>query len=1010
MRKFYALLAAAVTAFAAVAITAPSATLAEFQPNPPGAIQLSDGDNLAAARLTKAPAPLTVARKAAGEDTRWGEWTEAGRTSFPDELITFCERISSNVNSEFPEFEQPFAVDLRTSLDDPAVAQLRFRDVFNNVDIVFDLDPESGTIVCSAAPTGIPINVGYPSYNDQFLFNARGIYFAATKRIVLNTVFFLVTGDVGYSAPVPQTLVMEGAPEFRFSVPESAFISSEAFETTVTVDRSEMVAWSRVVNFENSMTAKDLNEYYKLQPDYAVNIYADYTGDRFKVQPFDGFSAIYSSYLVIPFGADNHPLGGYVRCAVYHNHDYHHGVIDWRSLGTGTLKENQAYWGFSDGAERPSEYSHFSSQAQIEISADGTMICVKNPFGPSHPAYGSMNRNTAAGDEDFYMIFDVSDPSRVYVPDALTGMCDSDGHQLRYHNIPARMMFNEGTTQDFIDNREHNLWGKYADKRVIIPVSAMDGYAYGDYDIVLELPGYIDYDITAAGEFSVTDGTYRFPLTYVSPNLASVDYALVPQAVYDQDRNFPERLAKRIAERDPALTVYSAPTNGAASLSVSIPDEGVPYGNSVFIATGRDAQGGYHRAAVVKDIGKARPLDQWRKAGFVKVSDDLIAPIFGSSTPKTFTVELLENPDLNGVYLLADYYKKLIGCYGWEEKGFDAASADPLVLDLRGEYPYLTHDLSGGMCTREMRMGINLPASETQIYQPRLMNAYDYYDSTGNLGTIVRDGEGSVRAVSFADALVCVLYNAIDNSRIGIWHAYYTWIDFTYDVTKDPDIFDNWKPYGKVSVTENIISDIVAPGSEGSCEASVFAHPTLENIYCVTEIFNRMPWNAGEDMEFSGNDGYPFVINATDPSKVHVSPYYTGERSGITWFTGWTQGGIALNLCLMANAIDEGALVGDHDPNDFVGSYDASAGEFNLDNCFMGALGSTLLDIPAVPKFRVKFIPAAVDEAGVAEAEVVAVEYYSVDGRRLSAPAEGSMTIRRRVFSDGTAATDKLFR
>lgn len=98
MRKFYALLAAAVTAFAAVAITAPSATLAEFQPNPPGAIQLSDGDNLAAARLTKAPAPLTVARKAAGEDTRWGEWTEAGRTSFPDELITFCERISSNVN------------------------------------------------------------------------------------------------------------------------------------------------------------------------------------------------------------------------------------------------------------------------------------------------------------------------------------------------------------------------------------------------------------------------------------------------------------------------------------------------------------------------------------------------------------------------------------------------------------------------------------------------------------------------------------------------------------------------------------------------------------------------------------------------------------------------------------------------------------------------------------------------------------------------------------------------
>lgn len=41
--------------------------------------------------------------------------------------------------------------------------------------------------------------------------------------------------------------------------------------------------------------------------------------------------------------------------------------------------------------------------------------------------------------------------------------------------------------------------------------------------------------------------------------------------------------------------------------------------------------------------------------------------------------------------------------------------------------------------------------------------------------------------------------------------------------------------------------------------------------------------------------------------------------------------------------------------------------------------------------------------------EVTAIEYYAPDGRRLAAPAPG-LTIRRTLFSDGRAATDKLLR
>ena len=52
---------------------------------------------------------------------------------------------------------------------------------------------------------------------------------------------------------------------------------------------------------------------------------------------------------------------------------------------------------------------------------------------------------------------------------------------------------------------------------------------------------------------------------------------------------------------------------------------------------------------------------------------------------------------------------------------------------------------------------------------------------------------------------------------------------------------------------------------------------------------------------------------------------------------------------------------------------------------------------------------SSVDTIGGAGNDVASIEYYSLDGVRLAAPAEG-ISIRRTVFADGTVTTDKVIR
>lgn len=1017
MNKFYSMLTIAA---AAVALAAPASgqNLAFSELVKPA--KMTAGTP----RLEKAdiPAPKRAAAKTA--DEQWSAWEQLGTASFDQNLMDTWTSQCGWLNTSMPEFTQPFTVEGRLSLTDETKGELRLRNIFGGVDILLPYDTQTGYFAPEAQSTAIPLNTS--DYYDNIMLLVKGYYYPAAKKIDFNSIFFLIFGNSGYNCG-SSTLVMDGAPEVKFSLETNHFIPSEASTLTVKVDRSSNVAWYRVVSNENSMTYEEMSAYFAKEPAHTPNVYADYTGDSFTVSPW-GMSAIASRYYVIPFGADDRVIGSYEGVNVYYNYNFHYGYnTPWNSLGRGRMVEDAVYYGYTNDSYQeimvdgvPVE-TPFTSTPELEMTTDGSLLCVKNPFGPEHPAYSKLIENyPEAKSDDFYMVFDISDPSRVHLCETLTGLKNNGYAQMAFYSV-ARNQLDMGATQGYIDSLDVCPWGKFADNRVTIPRnSSTIGSAYaGDFEITVELPGYVDYDIKA--EPSVTaDGTaYNSLLNNVSPNIVSVDYALVPESYYKENRNFPERIPAAFAEASGGsrvrksaangFSVRNVATNGASTLTLSIPEEEVGYGDWVLAAVGRDASGNTHSALFVPQvISKTRPLSEWRNAGTVKVCDGIAGSIYQSKPTVSFNVELLENPDAEGVYLLPNYYNMAFASLGVNGT-FDSEVADPFVLDLRGDYPLLTNRLSGARCTGEMMTGIEIPVNEESTWQLRVMNTCDLY--AGNYGLITRGADGSIEKVDFSNSgVIVMIYESHSGEQFGRVDPGMTWIDFAYDVATDPYIFDNWRPVGTVTVTENIVSDVVASGSESSCEAEIFAHPTRDGIYCIPEPLGGMKWTGVCDSYVNTSSDYPFVINATDPSNVFVARDLGGQRTGdILWFTGWwLTADTPIYLCLMANAIESGALQGDGWSVDSVlGTYDAEAAEFNLDRCFMTSTDGGSLLGHASPKFRVRFNTTSLDETAVSAAGVVSVEYYTVDGRRLSSPADG-ITIRRTRYSDGRVVTDKV--
>lgn len=450
MNKFYSMLTIAA---AAVALAAPASGAPAPSPDLLKPVKLAaDAPRMVQADI---PAPKRAAAKAA--DEQWSAWEQIGTASFDQNLIDTWTLQCGWLGTSMPEFTQPFAIEGRLSQSDETKGELRLRNIFGGVDILLPYDTRTGYFAPEPQSTAIPLNT--PGYYDNIMLSVKGYYYPAAKKIDLSSIFFLVFGTTGYNCG-SSALVMDGAQEVKFSLETSHFIPSTATSLTVNVDRSSNVAWYRVVSNENPMSYDDLSAYFAKEPVYAPNVYTDYTGDSFTLSPW-AMSAIQSRYFVIPFGADDHVIGSYEAVNVYYNYNFHYGYnTPLNSLGRGRMVEDAVYSGYTadsyqeimvDGV--PVE-TPFSSTPELEMTTDGSLLCVKNPFGPEHPAYSKLIENyPEAKSDDFYMVFDISDPSRVRLCETLTGLKNVGNGQMAFYS-EAGTMLEDGNTIGKIDSLE----------------------------------------------------------------------------------------------------------------------------------------------------------------------------------------------------------------------------------------------------------------------------------------------------------------------------------------------------------------------------------------------------------------------------------------------------------------------------------------------------------------------------------------------------------------------------
>ncbi|MDE7142071.1 MAG: hypothetical protein K2O33_04165, partial [Muribaculaceae bacterium] len=688
MKKLYTIIAAATMTIAAAAsgstLLSPGAR--PFEPRVAPAAQAPAG-----LELRQIPeSGLAAPRKAqASLPARDAGWNEVGRAAFPEDFVQWVGNVLAQYGAEDHGWNSVFAVEVESDPNpESSTKMLRFRGVFNNADIYLDVDKSTGEIA-GRGSTGIPIPGGPDAgLYEEFRFYVSGRYHEAAGRFIFDDAYILIDGDWGYRYPGPE-FVLDGAPEVVFEVPESAFVPAEEQQAEIRVGRSANVAWYRVVVRERAMSSKELMAYYAKVPAYAPCAYADYTAESFAAMPFQ--SGIETKYYVIPFDSQGRALADYSMLRLFYNYDYHHGYnAEWRSLGAGRMEENAAHYGIP--FDKAVSVSLFSSNPEVEMSADGSLLCVKNPFGPTHPAYGDLIPNTQAPrGEDFYMVFDVSDPTRVVALESLSGMIARYDNAQMAISCSARAMMDTGVSQDVIDNRRDNVWGKFADNRLTMPRYGAIGVSSGEaFSFTLELPGYVDYDVEVAEKGTLEGGVFRFPMSRVSPNVTTVDYALVPMADYEADHNFPERIIAAMADRYAVRSV--AASELSASMALGIPDEEVPYGQWALAVVGRDAAGNRHAGMVFPDaVKKVRSLEEWEDAGIAVATDNSLQRLFSVDVTRQFKVRVLRNPDNPDILLLQDYYRNLFDSYGWEGfYEFHAEEADLFVLNLSGDYPVLT--------------------------------------------------------------------------------------------------------------------------------------------------------------------------------------------------------------------------------------------------------------------------------------------------------------------------------
>lgn len=367
----------------------------------------------------------------------------------------------------------------------------------------------------------------------------------------------------------------------------------------------------------------------------------------------------------------NHPDTGQPYCSTARIYSNYQGDYEWRSLGTGTLIENISHHGVDKSTLEYNDNDKlvvepFSYDVEVEVRADNPAIFrVKNPFGPNHPnydnltlyidktAYAAKNPELVKGD-DYYMIFNATDPSRVEVEYSMSGffvnMIFSGPHNLKGW---------DKWNNDMVDKYYGWEWGKYYDNKIVMPQNSMYiGHKSFDYaksgpDISLRLPGYVsysfDYDITSGGVI----------IKNIAPSIKSFRCALIRETEAIPNRFFSERLCEMAITREEGVLIndYSV-KNGEDIIVNSKEFKDRTSGRYALVTIPQDAQDNYHRGRLTGSCKLWRRESTWNHLGTGIFGETVLTDCMSGAgnAPYRTEVEVYEYPDLAGYYILKNPY------------------------------------------------------------------------------------------------------------------------------------------------------------------------------------------------------------------------------------------------------------------------------------------------------------------------------------------------------------------
>lgn len=391
------------------------------------------------------------------------------------------------------------------------------------------------------------------------------------------------------------------------------------------------------------------------------------------------------------------------------------GAYEWRSLGTGVLTENISHRGVDQSTLEFNEYdalvgaTPFTYNVEVEERVDKPgMFRVKNPFGPGHPnydnfvhyvdkVYGDSQYLSVSGD-DYYLIFDATDPSRVKVDYSMSGFA-----LYMIFSGPRNLKGWDKWSNKKIDKYEAAQWGKFYDNMIVMPRNSMwinhKQYGYVGIsvnDITLKLPGYVNYDFDY--DYIEDDDYYSsgsgVTIKNIAPSIKSFHCALIHEDEANPNRFFGEKLYERVINREEGLIIKEYPVTNGRELTVNVTDFGVAPGRYNLVMVPQDADGNFHRGKTSEWlVNRKTDETKWKHIATGIFEETIMTSFYNAMgdniEPYRSEVEIYEYADMPGYYVLKKPYRNFtlsLGDFYYSSEDFFVDATNPEAVTLNGRY------------------------------------------------------------------------------------------------------------------------------------------------------------------------------------------------------------------------------------------------------------------------------------------------------------------------------------